>query len=266
MLVRPVSGSSMGVSVGNTASLASTPKNQHAEEVVGPVDLVHLAGARIADHHRRAVDAVAQPLRRTHQRLGLEFGLVVGGRQPLAHVEVVLGVRAGEVARHGDRRHVVQRGVQPQRQVDDRAGALDVRGPLFGRPGGDVVDRRAVHDVVDLAEVLQGLLGQRQVGEFADQRPGPLTPPTSGRARSPHSAARCSKRPSDRWRTSTQTWASGRWSRDDAATDEPGTAGNDIPHAAIVRVAAAHVNRACVNLVISWRSCGCRPSRPASSP
>ena len=36
---------------------------QHPEEVVGPVDLVHLTGARVADDDRRPIDAVLQPLR-----------------------------------------------------------------------------------------------------------------------------------------------------------------------------------------------------------
>ena len=131
---------------------------QHTEEVVRAVDLVRLAGARIAYHHGRAVDAVAQSGRRAHQQLGFELGVVIRSRQLLADVEVVLGVLAGEVARHGDRRHVVKRGAQPQRQFDDRADALDIGGPRLGLAGGDVVDRRAVHHVIDVAQLGDALV------------------------------------------------------------------------------------------------------------
>ena len=99
------------------------------------------------------VDAVAQSRRVAHQLLGLELGLVVRRRQVLGDVEVGLGVLAGEGAGHRDRRHVVQRRVEPLGQRDDRAGALDVGGPLFGLARGDVVDRAAVHHVVDTAEL-----------------------------------------------------------------------------------------------------------------
>ena len=139
---------------------------QHAEEVVRPVDLVHLTGARIAHHHRRAVDAVAQPRRASAPATRLRTWSGGKGSELLADVEVVLGVLAGEVARHRDRRHVVQRGVQPPRQLDDRAGALDVGGSLLGLAGGDVVDRRAMHDMIDMIPQLgDGLVAQRELGQ-----------------------------------------------------------------------------------------------------
>ena len=120
---------------------------QHAEEVVRPVDLVHLTGARIADHHRRPVDPVPQPRRRPHQQLGFEFRLVIRRRQLLADVEIVFGVFAAEISGHRDRRDVMQCRVEPARQLDDGAGAVHVGRALLGFGRGDVVDRRAVHDV-----------------------------------------------------------------------------------------------------------------------
>ncbi len=83
--------------------------------------------------------------------------------QLLADVEVGLGVLAGEVAGHGDRRHVVQCRVQSPGQLDHGAGSIDVGGPLLVLPGGDVIDRRAVHDMVDLPQFGADLLGHRQL-------------------------------------------------------------------------------------------------------
>jgi len=104
---------------------------------------------------------------------------VIWRRQLLTDVEVVLGVLAGEVAGHRDRRHVVQRGVQPHGQLDRGAGAVDVGGTLLGLAGGDgrdVIDRRAVHHVVDLAQLGDGLVGKRQLGQVPDQWFYPFIP------------------------------------------------------------------------------------------
>jgi hypothetical protein len=109
-------------------------------------------------------------------QLGFELRLVIRRRQLLTDVEVVLGVLADEVAGHGDRRHVVQCGVQPPGQFDDGASALnmgDVGGPLLSLAGGDgraVIDRRAVHHVVDLAQLGDGLVGELEFRQVFDQR------------------------------------------------------------------------------------------------
>ena len=73
---------------------------------------------------------------------------------------------------------MMQRRVQPTSQVDDRAGALHVGRPLVGVVGGDVVDRRAMHDVVDGAELGDGFVGEAEASrrEVADQRFRPLSP------------------------------------------------------------------------------------------
>ena len=143
---------------------------QHAEKVVGAVDLVHLAGARIADDHPRAVDAVSQPVGGADQALGVELGAVVGRRQILAEVEVVLGEHAAMRTGHRDRRHVMQFRVQATGKSDHRAGALDVGASLTFLGGGDVVDRGAVHHVVDRTESVDDAVAQAEVrcGEVAD--------------------------------------------------------------------------------------------------
>ena len=196
MLVRPVSGSTIGVNFGNLASL-----RQHPEEVVGAVDLVHFAGAGIADDHRGPVHAIPQSLGRADQQFGFELRLVIRRRQILRDVEVVLGVLAAVGARHRDRRHMVQRRIEPTSQVDHRTGALDVCGALLGLTDGDVVDRGAMHDMVDGAEFGDGVVGEPEVGrgEVADQR---------FRSFTPLAWASRSNLASDSRRTSTHTSAS----------------------------------------------------------
>jgi hypothetical protein len=93
------------------------------EEVVRPVDLVHLAGLRVADDDRRAVHPPRHGGLLARDLLGLELRAVVRRRELLALVEVVLAEQALEVARGRDRRRVVQ------------AAGLDRVGELDGVPG-----------------------------------------------------------------------------------------------------------------------------------
>ena len=200
---------------------------QHTEEVIRPVDLVHLTGARIADHHRRPVDPVPQPRCRPHQQFGFEFRLVIWRRQLLADVEIVFGVFAVEISGHRDRRDVVQCRVEPARQLDDGTGALHVGRALLGFGGGDVVDRRTVHDVADIrAQIGDGLVGQPEarLGQLAHQRFCSFTPlvgelfeATQRRAanQDPHLGIRSGVQQTGHH----------------AASNKPGTAGNDIAHA-----------------------------------
>ena len=174
-----------------------------------------------------AVDAMTEAGRRTHQQLRGELRLVIRGGQLLADVEVVLGVLAVEVAGHRDRRHVVQRRAQALRELDHRAGALDVDRLLLGLPGRDVVDRRAVHHVVDPTELREVVAGQRQAGQLTDQGFRTLTPLGGQPLESPERLATDQHRHL-RVRPGLQQ------TRYDAAPDKPGTAGNDISHSAIV--------------------------------
>jgi hypothetical protein len=96
----------------------------------------------------------------------------------LADVEVGFGVFAVEISSHRDRRDVVQGGIEPARDVDDGPGAVHVGRALLGLGGGDVVDRRTVHQVIDVAQLRDGRVGQPEarLGQLAHQRFGPLTP------------------------------------------------------------------------------------------
>ncbi len=125
------------------------------EEVVGPVDLVHLARARVADHDRGAVDPPRHGRLLAHDPLGLVLRAVVGRRQLLALVEHVLAEQALELAGDRDRRHVVQvAGLERVRELDRVARAADVQ-PLVELVGrGHVVDRGEVEEVLDPAAVL----------------------------------------------------------------------------------------------------------------
>ena len=78
------------------------------EEVVGTVDLVHLAGLRMADHDARPEHDRGRLDALPHQALGLVLGAVVVVGQALPLVEHVLLEHAGVVARHGDRADVVE--------------------------------------------------------------------------------------------------------------------------------------------------------------
>ena len=134
---------------------------------------------------------MTQAGRLAHQQLGLELRLVIRRRQLLTDVEIVLGVLTAEFPGHRDRRHVMQRRVEPAREFDHGAGAFDVGDALIGFGGGDVVDRRAVHYMLDVAQLGDGLVGQPEIGlgQVADQwfrsfapltRPGVRTGPTTG--------------------------------------------------------------------------------------
>jgi len=145
------------------------------EEVVGTVDLVHLAGLRVADHDRRPVHppGALHPL--ADELLGLELRPVVGMGELLALVEGVLGEVALVLARHRDRGGVVEvAGPDLVGEVDGVLRAVDVEPPVaLLVVGGHVVDRRQVEEVVDALERLAVLLGDAEVrlGEVAGDRP-----------------------------------------------------------------------------------------------
>ena len=121
---------------------------------------------------------------------------------------------------------MVQRRVQALGQLDHRPGAVDVGGALGVVVGGDVVDRTAVHDVVDGAELGDGLVAEPEVGggEVADQRFGSLTP-LGGQAFEPGERLAAHQHPH------LCVALAGQERGHDAAANEPGTAGNDIAHA-----------------------------------
>ncbi len=121
------------------------------EEVVGTVDLVHLAGLRVADDHGGAVDAPRDLGVLAHERLGLVLRAVVGGRELLALGEHVLAEEALVEPGDGDRGGVVQvADLERVGQGDRVARARDVHLLVDLVGGGHVVDRREVEEVLDL--------------------------------------------------------------------------------------------------------------------
>jgi hypothetical protein len=122
---------------------------EQLEVVVGPVDLVHLAGLGVADDdagtedQRLRLDALA------HEPLGLVLGAVVGVREALALVEHVLLEDALVLPGDGNRAGVVEApDVDRVGELDDVLGPLVV-GLLHGvLVGGHVVDGREVEEVV----------------------------------------------------------------------------------------------------------------------
>ena len=226
---------------------------QHTEEVIRSVDLVHLAGARIADHHRRPVDPVPQPRCRPHQQFGFELRLVIRRRQLLADVEIVLGVFAVEISGHRDRRDMVQRRVESARQLDDGTGAVHVGRALLGFGRGDVIDRGTVHDMVDIrAQLGDGLVGQPEawLGQLAHQRFRSFTP-LAGQPFEATQRRAAHQDPHLGVRSGVQQTAH------HAAPNKPGTAGNDIAHARHRALGAAarqrSVTRSEVSGTSSWR-------------
>jgi hypothetical protein len=121
---------------------------------------------------------------------------------------------------------VVQRRIQPDGEVDHRSGAVDVRGPLGVLVDGDVVDRGAVHHVVDVADLGDSVVGDPEVGrgQVADQRFRAVAP-LFGEALEPGQGLPAHQHPH------LGVIAAGQNPGYDAATNEPGTAGNDIAHA-----------------------------------
>ena len=156
---------------------------QQLEAVVGPVDLVDLAGARVADDDARPVDAPGTRALLAHDPLGLVLGAEVGmGVEPFGLLEHVLAPLALVQAGDGDRADLVEAARLDRAGEFDRvAGALDVGDLLRLGAGGHVVDRGQVEEVVDVAaQGQQVLLGDAEagLGEVAGDRhdPRPVGP------------------------------------------------------------------------------------------
>ncbi len=86
----------------------ASERREVTEEVVGAVDLVHLAGARVADHDRGPVHAPPQALTFPDDPFGLELGPMIGRRKTLSDFEIGFGEPAAEVAGHRDRGDVME--------------------------------------------------------------------------------------------------------------------------------------------------------------
>ncbi len=136
------------------------------EQVVGAVDLVDLAGLRMADHRTRAVDAVRHLLLLAHQPFGIVLGAEVRVRQALGLLEHVLAEHARRQPGGGDGAGVVEAaGLDRMRELQRMPGAFDVGDLLRLGVRGQVVDRRQVEEMLHLPRQRLDLRGaQSELG------------------------------------------------------------------------------------------------------
>ena len=159
---------------------------EHLEEVIGPVDLVDLSAARVADNDARPIDPPGPAALFAHDALGLVLGAEVGVRvEPLGLVEHVLGPGPRVETRGGDRAHLVKATrLDLLRQLHRVASALDVGDLLRLGAGGHVIDGRQVEEVVDVAAQRQQIFfgdpqtGLREVARDRDDA-GAVRPPAT---------------------------------------------------------------------------------------
>ena len=124
-----------------------------AQKVIGAVELLGLAGLRVADHDRRPQDGRGDPVQQPlHPDLGLELGRLVVVLEVLPHDQLVLVDDAGAQAGHvggADVGEMLEL-LRGEAELEHVAGALDVDllGQLDGH--GEVVDGRQVVDAPDL--------------------------------------------------------------------------------------------------------------------
>ena len=135
------------------------PRRHHAahlleefEEVVRPVDLVDVAGLGVADDEPRPVDAERPLAFFAHHPLGIVLGLEVRMIEVFGFVEHVLAEHAVVEPGSGDRTDMLEAaGPDGFRKLHGVARPVDVRRLLCLSTCLDVVDRRQVEEVADLA-------------------------------------------------------------------------------------------------------------------
>ena len=164
----------------------------HPQHVVGAVELLRLARARVADHDRRAVDRGGHAVHRlAHPQLGLELGRLVVVLEPLPERELVLVDRALAVAGHVGGAHVVQ-ALEPLAvlaELEHVAGAVHVHA---------LRDLERHREVVDGGQVV-GPRSARRRGGRRSRRRAPAGArrcrPSSTSMRSPLGARLARRRP-----------------------------------------------------------------------
>ena len=137
----------------------------HLEEVVGSVDLVDAPGLRVADDDARPIHAPRPLAAVSHERFRLVLGAEIRMLESGRFLEHVLAEAALVQAGRCDRAHVVEAaGLHAVRELQRMVGADDVREILVLVRRLQVVDRREVEQVIDLArEPAQVRLGHAQV-------------------------------------------------------------------------------------------------------
>jgi hypothetical protein len=135
------------------------PRRQHVahlldqlEEVIRAVDLVDVPGLRVTDDEAGAVDAPRPLAFAAHDALGQVLGAEIRMIQVLRFLEHVFAEHAVVEPGGGDRARVMEAtGLNRMREFDRMTRAVDVRPLLILRAGGQIVDRRQMEQVVDLA-------------------------------------------------------------------------------------------------------------------
>ena len=148
------------------------PRRQHLahlldelEEVVRAVDLVDVAGLRVADDEAGAVDAERTLALVADDRLGVVLGLEVRVVEVLGLVEHVLAEHAVVESGGGDGTHVMEAADgQRLRALHRVPRAVDVGRLLLFGARLQVVDGGQVEEVLDLAlELLQVGVGDAEI-------------------------------------------------------------------------------------------------------
>ena len=146
---------------------------ERLEEVVRAVDLVDLAGLRVADHDARAVDPPRAPAFAAHDALGIVLGPEVGMIELLGLLEHVLAEHAVVEPRGGDRAHVVEAAGACTASANCTAWRVPstlATCCVFGA-GREVVDRGEMEEVLDLAlELLAGRRRRRRASACRGRR------------------------------------------------------------------------------------------------
>src|SRR6185312_1843064 len=156
------------------------------EEIVRPVDLIHLTGAAVAHHHRRSVHAPGPLAFLAHDFFALMLGHEIRMVVVLGLVEHVFAEDALVQAGRRNGRHMVKMsGVNRLGELHGVARAFDVDGNLAGFVGTQVIDRGQVVEMIDLALEFFDRIGRDAelfAGEVAKHRNHP------GRAGAPELA------------------------------------------------------------------------------
>ena len=194
--MRPPSMPIVGIHGGS----ASRSLLQRLEEIVGPVDLVDLAGLGMADDEPGAVDAEWHFAVLADDPFRVVLGAEVGVVEVLGLLEHVLAEDAVVEARRCDRAHVVEAaGIDRGGEVDGVTRTLDIGRFLLLGARREVVDRRQVEEVLDLALELAQVrsgnaeLGLRQVADDADDLLVGRAPVVRAEQRRASSASPCAR-------------------------------------------------------------------------
>ena len=200
----------------------------HLEEVIRPVDLVDLASLRMTDHDARPVHAPRALASVADERLRLVLGAEVRMLEACRLLEHIFAEAALVQARRSNRARMVEAaGLHRVRELQRVIGSDDVREILLFAGRLQVVNRRQVEQVVDLArEPAQVRFRHAQVGfrEIAADRPA------AARARAPE-FAECFEflhrlRPHEH----EHSLATREQALDEVAADEAGRARDEVRH------------------------------------